>query len=127
MPALNFYPRFADQVASGQKRQSIRQRQFHRGAPLYLYIGMRTKNAKRIAVATVTTSRAIVIDYVRYEPSISINGIDLSAKEMEHFARADGFNGLDDFMDFFSENYEMPFEGFVVEWDLAEQAEGVAA
>lgn len=127
MPAVNFFPRFADQVASGQKRQSIRLRQFHPGAKLYLFTGLRTRSARCLAVGTVTRSRNVVIDYVGYAPSIKLDGVTLSEKEAESFSRADGFPDLDSLMDFFSDHYDLPLQAWVTEWDPVTKTEGAAA
>lgn len=122
MPALNFYPRFADHVVSGKKRQSVRTRSFLPGSPLYLFTGLRTSSCKRLGTGHVTSVRDILIDYRRYVPVIKIDGVTLSGKGMEEFARKDGFICLDDFMDFFSDHYDLPFRGFVIEWALVTEA-----
>jgi len=127
MPAVNFYPRFADQVESGQKRQTIRLRQFHPGATLYLLTGQRTAWCQRLGLGTVTRCRPVVVDFYNYVPRIVIDDVALSMKQMEAFARADGFRDLDSFMDFFSDHYELPLAAWVTEWDLAEQTEETAA
>jgi len=54
MPALNFQSRFADLVASGKKRQTIRPVRRHpikAGDLLHLFTGMRTKRCKRLPSA----------------------------------------------------------------------------
>lgn len=127
MPAVNFLKRYAPKVASGEKRQTVRMRQFSIGAQLHLFTGMRTKSCQRLGKGVVTSSRPIVIDYVDYVPSIQVNGIDYSVKEMEAFARADGFSDLDAFMAYFSEQYDLPMAAWVTEWDRVPQTEEVAA
>ena len=52
MPALNFKKEFADKVASGEKRQTIRAlrkdgKNPRPGQKLYLYTGMRTKYCRK--------------------------------------------------------------------------------
>jgi len=127
MPAVNFYPRFADQVLLGHKRQTIRLRQFHPGATLYLLTGQRTARCQRLGVGTVTRCRPVVVDFYNYVPRIVVDDVALSVKEMEAFARADGFVDLDSFMDFFSDHHDLPLAAWVTEWELAEQTEAVAA
>lgn len=121
MPQLNFYRRFADDVESGKKLQSIRTRGFPIGAPVYLFTGLRTTACKRLGLGTVTKVREVVIDYRNYVPVIKIDGVTLSSKSMEEFARKDGFPGLDEFIDFFGDHYELPLRAFVTEWALVKQ------
>lgn len=126
MPSLNFYPRFAPQVASGDKTQSVRAKPFRVGDPAYLFTGLRTTSCRRLGKGRVTCVRDIIIDYRTYVPVIKLDGVTLSSKSMEEFARKDGFPGLDEFIDFFSEHYDLPFRGFVIEWALVATNEAEA-
>ncbi len=52
MVALSFSPKFADAVASGLKKQTIRQSaRAKAGQALQLYTGQRTKNCRKLADA----------------------------------------------------------------------------
>ncbi len=120
MPTFNLYPRFAYQVASGAKRQAVRARPVRVGELVHLFCGGNALGAWR-----VTSVHQIRINYAGYLPSIQLDGIHLSMKNMEDFARRDGFPGLEEFIHFYAEYHDLPFKGFVVEWDLQEQAVAV--
>lgn len=117
MPSLSFYPRFTDQVATGKKNQSVRTRSFRHGDLVHL----RNYAGKLLGTGHVTCVRDVLIDYRRYVPVIKIDGDTLSSKSMEAFARKDGFADLDAFINFFSDHYDLPFRGFVIEWALVKE------
>jgi hypothetical protein len=118
MPAYNFKDRFAHLVESGEKRQTIR-RLRKRGNPkpgdlLQLYTGMRTKLCRRlrpdeecIATEPITIGSCSMI---------IIQGRFLDFSEADSFARADGFGDIPEFVDFFEENYGLPFSGILIKW-----------
>lgn len=117
MPTLNFYPRFAYLVARGAKRQAVRTRSISRGDQVTLRsLGL------KLGSGLVTCVRDVMIDYRGYVPVIKLDGVTLSSKSMEDFARRDGFPGLEEFIDFYAEYHDLPFNGFVVEWNLQEEA-----
>lgn len=118
MKSLTFYPRFADQVASGAIRQRICTRSLSYGAPVQLV----TYAGKLLGTGHVTSVRDVLIDYRRYFAVIKIDGVSLSSKGMEEFARKEGFADLDAFIEFLSEHYDLPFRGFVIEWALVKEA-----
>ncbi len=126
MPALTFYPRFADLIVSGKKTQTVRARAFRLDAAVHLFTGLRTTSCRRLGKGRVTSVRDVLIDYRRYVPVIKIDGDTLSSKSMEEFARKDGFADLDAFIHFFADHYDLPFRGFVIEWALVNE-EAVAA
>lgn len=117
MPTLNFYPRFACQVASGAKRQTIRARSVLKGDLVQLQCG-----ETLLGTGCVTLVRDIYISYRAYVPVIRVDGVILSSKCMEDLARRDGFPGLDEFINFYAEYHDLPFKGFLVMWDPQEQA-----
>jgi hypothetical protein len=111
MPSLNFKPQFADDIASGQKRQTIRvrgKRAWKTGDVLHLFSGMRTTACKRIGTATLLSVQTITIDAgmrkVFLELPVS-NGsrymAALTDDEIMELAQADGFATPDDFFFFF--------------------------
>jgi hypothetical protein len=125
MPAINFKACFAADICSGRKKQTIREngkRKVVRGATLYLYTGMRTKNCRQLLTAICTSARPIRIDAV-------LHTIDLAKTEEKNsplerlkedealaLARADGFASLDKFFAFFSQTYGRSFDGTLILW-----------
>src|SRR3954463_9681520 len=69
MPSLNFQARFADRVAEGSKRRTIRagrKRLFKSGDNLAFFTGMRTKMCRRLRPnAPCRSASRIEIDTVR--------------------------------------------------------------
>lgn len=127
MPALNFKKQFAEAVEHGNKRQTVRApRKDGRphakvGDTLKLYTGMRTKQCRLLATATVTQ-----IDRIRIDPTcMSLNDRPLFSiihsrdcdQTDNEFAIADGFESFMDMADWFATVHGLPFEGFVIHWD----------
>lgn len=122
MPALSFKKQFAAKVESGEKRQTIRaMRKDHRdvapGQTLHLYTGMRTKACRKLGEATCTTSEPIGIG----TDGMVLLGCDegirkLTGPEVEDLARADGFDRVDDFLNFFQTTHGLPFYGMLIQW-----------
>lgn len=116
MPAYNFQERFAPDVESGRKQQTIRPRRkrpTRAGDTLYLYAGMRTKRCRKLREAICKSVSNITIwpGWV-----ITLNGRDLSRIEANELARADGFSGIGGLYDFFRGHYKLPFEGELITW-----------
>ncbi len=124
MPALNFKAQFAPLVESGEKSQTIRKVRKHpikAGDRLFLFTGMRTKQCRKLRETVCTNARMIAIQ----PPGgvIVSEGIylwekgQLSTTEAKQLARKDGFSRLTDFVRFFKDQYGLPFEGVLIEWD----------
>ncbi len=120
MPALNFQKRFAADVESGRKCQTIRApRKDGRptarpGDTLYLYTGMRTKGCRKLGEAVCTkTSQVVITDDWR----ILVNGSRV--EDDDAFARADGFDDAANLYDWFRDTHSLPFEGSLIEWGAA--------
>jgi len=126
MPALNFKAQFAEDVEYGHKRQTVRAiRKDGRphckvGDTLKLYTGMRTKECRLLATATVTLIATIRID----PTSMKLNGkhvlSTLHSRDCDQtdneFAQADGFDNFMDMADWFQQVHGLPFEGVVIYW-----------
>ena len=118
MPALNFQKRFAPSVESGKKRQTIRAcrrdgRNPRVGHTLYLYTGQRTKYCRKLGEAVCKSSEIITID----ENYIFVEGKILTDHECAKLAIADGFEYVEDFKGFFSQNHDgLPFTGYLIKW-----------
>lgn len=127
MGLYNFQLRFAEPILSGRKTHTIRAVRAHPDKPgniLYLYIGLRTKNAKLLMTSPCTKVQEIHI----YEPSpqepwrrihlaaptVEIDGIGLDRSEIELLARRDGFRDFDEMIAFW--NGRLPFHGHIIHW-----------
>jgi len=124
MPALNFKKEFADKVASGEKKQTIRALRKDGGNPrpgqmLYLYSGMRTKYCKKLGEAVCTSVEHICIEK-GCSVVIGITPLPRFADEIK-FARADGFESTVDFYDFFLRTHGLPFRGLLIKWELQKE------
>lgn len=123
MPALNFQPRFAPLVESGEKRQTIRAyrkdgRDPKPGDTLYLYTGQRTKKARRIGVVECASVHAVKI----FRKGAVVEGDEGDVVYDEHhdareaFAGADGFEDWESMREWFEKHHGLPFRGLVIRW-----------
>jgi hypothetical protein len=132
MPLLNFKARFADDVESGRKRQTIRARRKDGRDPkvgdtLYLYTGCRTRQARKLGegiclVAEPLDIRRLHLAWLTSNPgeewpgTVHRNGMSLNLRQVLDIARRDGFESVDAFVKFFEETHGLPFEGFMIRW-----------
>lgn len=116
MPVINFYPRFAADVAAGRIRQTIRLRKVNSGNLVELFSGQRA-----LGVGRVDAVRQVLVSYDAYEPAIVVDGLKLDSLATHRFARACGFPGVAELIDFYADYYTMPLNGYLVEWQLREE------
>lgn len=115
MPALNFQRRFAEMVADGTKRQTIRAMRkypIRHGDSLYLYTGMRTKACRLLK----TVSAREVYEISLSEAGVRLYGQALHAASIQKLAIDDGFQSVDEFRDFFRRTHGFPFRGQLIKW-----------
>ncbi len=118
MVAFNFKAQFADDVASGKKRQTIRRTlRAVPGDKLQLYTGMRTKGCRKLRDAVCTACQEITIQDRSYYLVVRLDGDLLPTERARELARADGFESLSAFADFFAEQYGLPFHGYLTRWE----------
>lgn len=121
MVAYNFKARFAEAVERGVKRQTIRatregrSRHARPGEPVQLYVGLRTKDARKLVdpdpICTLST-------YC----NIHATGVTLGNHptiDLDEFARRDGFKDFADMKTWFAENHGLPFIGRLIAWDMS--------
>jgi len=116
MPLLGFKKKFAPDVESGKKRQTIRARRKYPikvGDTLYLYTGLRTKGCKKLGEAVCEDIRHIIITE---GSTIVINGKIARWKDQQSLAEADGFKEVSELVYFFFEEHGLPFEGHIINW-----------
>lgn len=127
MGLYNFQKRFVPFILSGEKTHTIRADRANPDKPgnkLYLYTGLRTKGAKRLAVVY-----CVKVEQIRIwrEPvellegcgdatpfAVSIDGVVLDYSEKEQLARRDGFSSFAEMMTFW--DGRLPFRGHIIHW-----------
>ncbi len=119
MPALNFKKEFADAVESGEKTQTIRRvwkRPIKKGDTLYLRVGMRTSNGRRLR--KVVCLGVTPVRITRYDILVKGSGPQFRGYVIpDQFAQKDGFVSANAFFAFFRKQYGLPFEGVLIWWE----------
>jgi len=122
MPAINFQKQFADAVQAGEKCQTIRAIRKDKRLPckpgdtIALYTGMRTKACRKlidvecIAVLPIEIQSAVV----RIEDGWIRFGED--GRDLDEFARADGFANWFEMSSWFLKTHGTPFRGHLIKW-----------
>lgn len=123
MVAFNFSPEFADAVASGEKRQTIRRTR--RGKPgdrVQLYTGQRTAKCRKLREDDPVLE---TVDYVHIDPTgITLGDTRKHPSSTDEFARLDGFRDFSDMLAWFQKKYgETHFVGYVHRWAIAHEPE----
>lgn len=114
MVAFNFSPEFADAVAAGTKRQTIRRtKRAKPGDALQLYTGQRTKACRKLGDAVCE-----FVDYIGIRPDgITLGNANKHPGDVDEFARADGFKDFRAMVSWFEKKYGSPFfTGYVHRW-----------
>ena len=112
---------FIDKILSGEKRQTIRKTKekwenVKVGDKLTLYTGLHTKDCCKLGEAEVESIENIDI-YIGFIGSdVWLNGDNINEDVCEKLARADGFNGVRDFLEFFHDHYGVYFKGKIIKW-----------
>lgn len=117
---------FIDKILSGEKRQTIRRAgkkwaNVKAGDRLTLYTGLRTKNCRKLGEAEVDSIDDIEMYIFKLEDGVRMYGVELNrqglpAAEVFPLARADGFENIVRFLDFFQDRYGEHFEGKIIKW-----------
>lgn len=117
MVAYSFHASFAEPIALGLKQHTIRphrRRHARPGEAMQLFVGMRTKQCRKIIPDPVCSrldevrfdlralahepepENAFALNWLAQSPtvSIAINGMPLSFRDATMLAAADGFNGF---------------------------------
>ncbi len=120
---------FAEAIVAGRIKHTIRAARKYPDKPgdtLYLYTGLRTKEAKLLMeVVCVKVEQVNIWPIIRALGSlktmgITIDGAELDDSECEHFARRDGFRDLKEMMKFWTTpKNRLPFSGHIIYWRKA--------
>lgn len=109
MTAFDFMPRFVPLIESGKKTSTIRRSK--RGAvgrKMQLYTGQRTKDCRLIKEVLCTAIYPFSITEFRL--------VSCRHPDAGYLWRQEGFSNPTEFIDFFEENYGLPFNGYLHEW-----------
>ncbi len=121
MVAFNFQARFALQVESGEKRQTVRaERKDGRppcgvGQRLQLYIGMRTKACRKL-VDPNPVCRSIQAVRITSDGTLWIDDHYKPRQAAQWIAIRDGFNGWLEMRQWFADTHGLPFRGWLISW-----------
>jgi len=116
MALLNFQKQFAPDVESGKKKQTIRSPRKHpikEGETLYLYTGLRTKQARKLGEVECNTV---------YDIKIAAWGFQMDPytltvlEDLDNIARADGFKDWEEMVTWFEKTHGLPFIGTLITW-----------
>lgn len=112
MTAFNFMPQFVPLIESGRKISTIRKSK--RGAVgrmMQLYTGQRTPDCRLIKEVPCVAI---------YEFSINDHRlVSCDHPDRGYLWRQEGFNSPKEFIDFFENQYGLPFYGYLHEWSNA--------
>ena len=116
MVALNFSAEFADKVASGEKRQTIRRTLRARvGDRVQLYTGQRTKGCRKL-----TEYDPIVIRTGEVEidaGGLKFDGHYQTPETADGYAKLDGFESFEAMRRWFLDRYKTDrFRGYEIRW-----------
>ena len=122
MVAYSFKAQFAEPIEQRHKCQTIRadrKRHARPGERVQLYVGMRTRQCRKIIPDPVCTEIQSVVIWVsrHHIMRIMVEGKDLTALNMEGFAQDDGFASLEEMHKFWLVNHgAINFKGIIVKW-----------
>jgi hypothetical protein len=122
MPLIHFQQRFAEDVETGVKRQTIRlerKRPIKPGDRLILgtWEGKPYRsNVRRLRMEICLEATDIIIGADGCEAAMSINGRRLGWAERTMLARADGFEHCLEMVDWFKKTHGLPFHGVIIRW-----------
>lgn len=114
MVAFNFKKRFAPDVESGKKFQTIREKARCKvGDKIQLYTGMRSSGCRKLRDAI-----CIAVDNISITPDGPFFGQPgWWPKDKNVFAERDGFSNYGEMYEWFSHTYnEEIFNGYVIMW-----------
>ena len=123
MVALNFKAQFAGPVERREKRQTVRSKARCRaGDKIQLYTGMRTKSCRKLVAEDATCKD---VTYIAVRPrnqgGLTLGDTSRFPRDIDEFARADGFDNYDEMHAFFAKQYGTEYyTGYVIRWHWPE-------
>lgn len=124
MVGYNFQPRFIEPIQNRIKRQTCRRvgarRHARPGEKIQLYVGIRTKNCRKILTEdpTCILVQPAIIDLAQPgKPIVEVGGKLVKGRDLELFVERDGFSSIADFVMTFVEIYsEFEDEMVLIVW-----------
>jgi hypothetical protein len=114
MVAFNFQAQFVDDIEAGRKTQTIRRSaRANPGDSIQLYTGQRTKACRKLgdAVCVDCTYAGMTAG------GVTLGDVSRFARDLDEFAKADGFRDYAAMWKWFSEKYKTEsFTGYITRW-----------
>lgn len=119
MVSFTFKPEFVPLIHSGEKFQTIRSgMRCQPGDTMHLFTGLRTKQCQRIGEAVCVETFPVMFRENSFHTGLNNKVIHMKDPDLLlAFAKADGFKTWDQCHEFFRQQYEFPFTGYVHRWD----------
>ena len=116
MTAFDFRPRFVPLIESGKKISTIRKsKRGSVGRKMQLYVGQRTPECRLIKEVTCSGI---------WEFSINENRlVSCMHPDRGYLWRQEGFDSPAEFIQFFEDQYGLPFHGWLHEWERTGKAD----
>lgn len=124
MVAINCDPQFAAAVASGKRTHAISQSVLAKpGQALQLYTGQRTKACRKLVDAVCADCTYLALT----ARGVTLGDVSRFPRDMDAFARFDGFDDYDAMWRWFSERYMTnSFTGHIIRWRSSIATQGFA-
>jgi len=127
MALLNFNKKFADNVETGLKTQTIRafrKYPIEGGDTLYLYTGLRSKYSKKLRQVRckIVFDIEITKNSILIEPGWkTMSGLDCQSRltathHLDQFAKLDGFSSWREMKEWWLRDHGLPFRGMLIMW-----------
>lgn len=129
---INFQSRFAALVEAylagddSAKHQTIRRlrkdgRSPSIGETLFLYTGLRGKNARKLGEAVC--SEVFKIKICHWHGFRTRNNEQTTREQRMEIAKLDGFSSVEELIQWFNDTHGLPFYGHVIRWNRRKEAE----
>lgn len=120
MPAYSFQKQFVPLVEIGNKLQTIRAtaRGAKVGSTAYLYYAQRTKQCRKLGEGIISAVVPVEIGTeLSGEPYVLVGErLTYFLRELDDFAQNDGFDDMDEMIQYFCKRPEDVFKGFLIQW-----------
>jgi len=123
MPAFNFQPWKAPLVERGESVQTIRAKRKNRpriGQIAHCFVGMRHPGCRCLGRFTI---RRVLDVRILGKSQILLNGGPLPERELDAFARLDGFEDWATMAEWFAKTHGLNFHGDLIIWDYNDNHE----
>ena len=120
MVAFNFRREFKPKILNGTKLSTIRSTQrCNVGDIMQLYVGQRTAECEKLMDARCVGVCSIVINHTNFWATSGIFGNVRPSDRPLH--EQEGFQNVKEMVDFFREQYGLPYTGYLHAWQPVEK------